>query len=258
MDIEIFGGGERVRAAGRILSEEDFSDYKNIRSLKLFPIPTARDGVHISGTEIVIADAVDKFSHGTYAIGYGFPAEIKERMKKKKIAFYDAASDEGFLEENAYITAIGTLCYVLGSCAKVPEDISFGIIGYGRIGAALTRMLLFLGAKIKIFTSKPLTRIDLGEVGIKTSEVEFTDFDLGEITGIDLLINTAPCNLSDAFPKKKLPGGLRVIDLASGDSFPGIKGVEYLPSLPDRMYPESSGGTYARRAVLSIKRNQKG
>ena len=36
------------------------------------------------------------------------------------------------------------------------------------------------------------------------------------------------------------------MDLAIKDCFDGIDGVEYLPSLPSRIFPESAGLAYAR------------
>ncbi len=252
MDIEIFGCGERVRAASRLLSSMDFSDCEKINSIKLFPIPTTRDGVRISGTELSLEDAVSSLSKKSFAVGYGFPEAMRKKMRERGISFYDASLDEEFLVENAYITAIGTLCYILGSSKETPSDLKVGIIGYGRIGSAMLRILMFLGAELRVFSSKHLTRLELGEVGVGSSEIRTSGFDFSNISELQLLINTAPCNLSGIFPDKKLPEGLRVIDLASGDSFPGVTGVEYLPSLPDRMYPESSGKAYAMRAYLNI------
>ncbi len=253
MDIEIFGGGERTRHTARLLSQADFARDAAFRLIRLFPIPTSRDGTHITGTDDTLIEALSQADGMGFNIGYSFPAAARRQMELRGERFYDAAKDEKFLVDNAYISALGTLCYLLCTSARVPSDMSFGIVGYGRIGSALSRMLLFFGASIHIFTSKPLTRIELGECGIDTSETLVTGFDFEDLSGIDILINTAPCDLSYVFPEKRLCEGLRVIDLASGDSFKGVDGVEYLPSIPERMYPESAGRIYADRALEAIK-----
>ena len=252
MNIEVFGGGERCRAASRVLSAVDFSDAPYIEDIKILPIPSTKDGERITGTEIQISDLLDKLSYGSFVIGYGIPKEIKSRIEEVCVGYYDGAEDEEFLVENAYITAVGTLSYLLSSSKKIVRDSSFGVVGYGRIGSALSRLLLFLGAKLRIFSSKPLTRIELGAFGIESSEIKLGGFDFSDLSGIDFLINTAPCNLSRAFPDKRVPEGMRVLDLASGDSFPGVVGVEYLPSLPGRLYPESAGEAYAKFAARAI------
>ena len=252
MNIEIFGESERQKSAGKILSCASL-DFDGV---KLLPIPTSRDGEYISGTEIRIEDFVSGLERGEFVVGYGFSDMFRKMLDEKGVVYYDAASDEDFLLENAYITALGTLGYVLTTSKKVPSDMKFGIVGYGRIGSCLARLLLFLGASVRIFSSKTLTKIELGFCGIETPEIEVSDFKCENISGLDFLLNTAPTNLSYFFPKKRVPPAMRVIDLASGDSFPEVSGVEYLPSLPNRMYPESAGAVYARRALLWLRNKE--
>lgn len=252
MDIEIFGGGERVRTAQRWLSDADLKSLDRIGNIKILPIPSTRDGERITGTEIRLSDFLLGLSYDSFVIGYGLPQNMKEELEKRHVKFYDGAYDEEFLEENAYITAVGALEYVMQTSKRIPSDMSFGIVGYGRIGSALVRLLLFLGARVRIFSSKPLTRIELGNFGVDSSEIKLTGPELCELSELDVILNTAPTDLSGAFPEKCIPHRMRIIDLASGDSFPGVAGVEYLPSLPDRMYPESAGRVYAERAYIAM------
>ena len=252
MNIEIFGEGERQKSAEKLLSGESL-DF----DIKVLPIPTSRNGEHITGTEFRLDDFAKEVKNGEFVIGYGLTETFKERLAKNGALCYDAASDEEFLVENAYITAVGTLGYILTTAKKIPADMKFGIIGYGRIGSCLTRLLLFLGASVKIFSSKKLTRIELGLCGIETPDIEMLDFKCENVSGLDFILNTAPTNLSRLFPEKRVPPDMRVIDLASGDSFPGVFGVEYLPSLPNRMYPLSAGNAYARRALLWLRGKEK-
>ncbi len=253
MNIEIFGESERQRSAKKILSEERCG----VESIKLLPIPTSKDGVYITGTEILLKDFSSGLKKGDFVIAYGLTESLRNEVLSKGALCYDAANDEDFLFENAYITALGTLGYILTTAKRIPSDMKFGIIGYGRIGSCLTRLLLFLGAGVKIFSSKKLTRIELGLYGIDTPDIEVSDFCDKNVSGLDFLLNTAPTNLSYLFPEKRVPEGMRVIDLASGDSFPGVFGVEYLPSLPNRMYPVSAGEVYAKRALLWLRNKEK-
>ncbi len=253
MNIEIFGESERQKSAEKLLLGESL----DFDSIKLLPIPSSRDGEHITGTGILLKDFLEEVKSGDFVIAYGLPEAIKTALASRGILCYDAESDEDFLFENAYVTAVGTLGYILSNSKKIPGDMKFGIIGYGRIGSCLTRLLLFLGAGVKIFSSKKLTRIELGFCGIESLEIKVSDFSDMNISELDFIINTAPTNLSYLFPERRVPDGMRVIDLASGDSFPGISGVEYLPSLPNRMYPISAGATYAKRALFWLRNKEK-
>lgn len=255
MNIQTFGGGKRCQAAAQLLSNDTFcsiAEANGISDIKILPIPSTKDGMRVTGTEIPLSSVTEELTKSSYLVAYGIPKELKELLDERKIRYYDGACDEDFLVENAYLTAVGALSYIFDSFDKIPRDMKFGIIGFGRIGSALARILLFLGARLRIFTSKSLTRIELGEVGIDNSEIEVFGIDFSLPSDVDVLINTAPCDLSKFFPNKKTPIGVRVLNLASGNCFPGILGIEELPSLPGRMFPESAGKSYAEFAIRKL------
>ena len=153
------------------------------------------------------------------------------------------------------MTAVGAVGYILTTDSRVPSDLSFGIVGYGRIGSSLVRMLLFLGARVKVFTSRILTRLELGMCGVGSGLNCDTAVGGVDFSGIDILINTAPKNMAEHFGDGKIPPEMRVLALASGDNFSGVSGVEFLPSLPERMYPESAGKTYFDAVMRFLNSN---
>ena len=61
---------------------------------------------------------------------------------------------------------------------------------------------------------------------------------------LDVLVNTAPSPLAECFAGGKIPRGLCVIEVASGNNFVGVEGVVKLPSIPERSYPKSAGRAY--------------
>ena len=77
-----------------------------------------------------------------------------------------------------------------------------------------------------------------------------------DFSGVDILINTAPKDMSKSFPEGKVLKGVRVIELASGDNFHGVEGIEALPSLPGKMYPVSAGRAYAEATLKFLGRTQ--
>ena len=201
----------------------------------ILPIPTTRDLLHLKDSDILLADIEKTVSRGTFVIGYLLPESFRDSMQSRGAIVYDAGRDEEFLVKNADLTAICTLGILLDTETRVPREMTFGIVGYGRIGKKLVRMLLFLGAGVRVYTSRDNMRLELCEFGVASSmSAKEADLD-----GLDVLINTAPAVIFDtgngAFPEK-----LRVIDLASGENFPGIE-VERYPSVPARMFPVSAG-----------------
>jgi hypothetical protein len=168
----------------------------------------------------------------------------------------ELSRDEDFLMENAYITAVGALGYILTSEGRIPRDLVFGVVGYGRIGSQILRMLLFLGARAVVYTSRSLTHFELGECGVRSVCISGIVDGKYDFSGVDILINTAPKDMSKSFPDGRVTKGMRVIELASGDNFHGVEGVEPLPSLPGKMYPVSAGCAYAAATLKFLGRTK--
>ncbi len=242
MNIETYGTGERMRYAASLARE------LTVPHLVLLPIPTTKDDQHIKGTDITLWQTLLGVGEGSCIFGYGLPEEYKSCAKSKGAKVFDLALDEEFLCENANITAVGTVGYLLTSTKRCLEGMHIGIIGYGRIGSALARLLLFFGANVRVYTSKILTRIDLGTCGIDTVAPPDASGGVWDFSGLDILINTAPRDIKEAFAQRSDSDPMRILELASGENFSGVCGVERLPALPEKMYPESAAEAYIRAA----------
>ena len=202
----------------------------------LLPIPSTRDGVTLNGCEIPLLDAVSYADEDTLVVGYGIPDEATEVLSSFGSTVCDIAKDEGFLLANAELTALGALSVILDSEKRAPRDIAVGIAGYGRIGRVLADRLMYLGTRVRIFSTREALRMELASLGIESAAFPVRQ---EELIGLDILVNTAPCEVfsADAQPE----GEVRIIDLASGARFPEGVTVERYPSLPARAFPESAG-----------------
>ena len=237
MNIETYGHGERLAVARRLVAT------LGAEHTVLLPVPSSKDNKCVSGTDILLSDTLVNVKEGSVVVGYSLPARYKERAESLGARILDLSEDGKFMLENANITAVGTLSYILSTEKSIPRDKTFGIFGYGRIGKELLRILVFFGARVRVYTSKKDTCIELGKAGI---ECEYTEYDglAKDFSEIDILINTAPTDMSASFPMGKVGEGMRVLEVASGKNFVGVEGVEYLPALPEKMYPESAGYSY--------------
>lgn len=242
MRIKIFGKGERLEVCAELLRKNgSLGKYSEI---VILPIPTSKDGVCITGTDIKLSDATASFAEGSFVLGYGIPRGCIEALEDRGAVVCDALGDEIFLSRNAELTALGTLGVILTSSKKSVSELKIGIIGYGRIGKQLLRLLLFLGAQVRVFTRKSSTRIDLCSYGV---DAEMSSE--GNYTGLDFLINTAPEQILDEDRTRKALADGRIIELASGVNFPEISGITHLGGIPGLMYPISAGRIYAEAAI---------
>ena len=204
----------------------------------LLPIPSTRDNKTILNTKVCINELMPRINEQTFISSYGLDKDVSDAIRDTGAFLVDLALDEGFLLENAELTALAALGILLTTTRRSPREWRVGVVGYGRIGKRLVNLFLFLGASVRVFTSRDDTRLDLCEYGV-ASVMSSADADLN---GLDLLINTAPAAI---FTPELIPKGLRIIDLASGENFGGLT-VERYPSIPARMFPESAGRVWGR------------
>lgn len=210
--------------------------------LLLLPIPSSRDGEHVTGTDERIDEVCAQLLGGDIIVGYGLPRAIRTSLASKGVFIIDVEHDEEYLMANANLTAIGTLGRILTEESAAPCELSVGIIGYGRIGQRLLYSLAFLGARVKVFTSKKELATDLCMLGISGADslsLEKTPT-AESFSGLDILINTAPARLIPACAAEALTG-VRVIELAGGDNIPAGITYERFASVPAEMYPKSAG-----------------
>ena len=249
MIIHSYENTARADACVEYLKKSGLEKYTD--KIILLPIPTTRDKRTISNTKVYIEQVFDEIYEGVAVSCYGVGDEYIRAMEERGAIVTDLALDEEFLLENAELTALAALGIFLGSTKLSPRDVTVGIVGYGRIGKRLTGLFLFLGASVRVFTTRENIRLELCEFGV-ASAVSAEDADL---SGLDILINTAPAPI---FKKESIPDGLRIMELASGDNFAGIPGVEKYPSVPARMFPESAGKAWGRAIERRLKKRKAG
>ena len=245
MIIHSYEKGERAEACIEYL--KGVNGVGEDSRIMLLPIPSTRDKTTVLNTNIYINDALREVTAGDVVSAYGLPREFSDALRDRGVRLLQLDLDEDFLLDNAELTALCALGIFLSSARYSPRDAKVGIVGYGRIGKRLTNLFLYLGARVRVFTSREDTRINLCEYGV-ASVASSSDADL---SGLDILINTAPAVI---FCPEKIPKDLRVIDLASGDNFPGIT-VEKYPSVPAKMLPKSAGVVWGRAIERFIANN---
>ncbi len=240
MEILAFGDSGRGRECERRLRLRNAESlYKR---LILLPIPTSRDGVHITKTDIKLDSLLPKIGEGVFVAGYNIPEPFATRLSELGAHVYDAGLDERFLCDNADLTARGAVGRILCDFDRDITELRIAIIGYGRIGSRMLRYLLFLGGHATVFTGREsLLRslvCDGVDARLSANAEELSDF--------DLIINTAPAALIPESVCSGLGDDKKIIDLASGSFVPELPGVKKLSSVPDAMYPRTAGGLYAK------------
>ena len=148
----------------------------------------------------------------------------------------DLLKDPYYIAENADITAH---CAVKLALSKLPVTLKEQpvlVIGWGRIGKCLAKLLCALGAEVAVFARKEADRATLAALGYLPKQA---------LDGYRIIFNTAPAPVVSQEEAALCRSDCLKIDLASEVGIAGDD-VLWARGLPGKDAPESSGKLIAR------------
>lgn len=153
--------------------------------------------------------------------------------------------DPVYLSKNANITAHCAIKLAMNKLTCILPDCKVLIIGWGRIGKCLGKLLGDMGCPVTIAARKETDRAMLAALGYDTCSIEDADPE-----AFDLIFNTAPEMI---FPE--CPGNALKIDLASKLGLGGSD-VLWARGLPGKMAPMSSGQLIAETVLRLLNKEE--
>ena len=172
--------------------------------------------------------------------GPGFP-----ERQRPDLQYVNLWEDERLLQENAWLTAEAAAAGAMQRRRRTLKDVRCGVIGYGRIGRALTEILLNLGADVRVFTGTAEKKAHIMESGADAVSLE--EISAG-ISDRELIFSTPPAMVLDGEVLRHARRDALVIDLASPPYGVDMEAARELnlqafrePGLPGRYCPLSAG-----------------
>lgn len=164
----------------------------------------------------------------------------------------DLLKEPSYLAQNAYITAHCAIRLAMLRLPVTMRGCKVLIIGWGRIGKCLTRLLRALEADLTVAARKESDRSmakALGYAAIPPEEMA------DELDQYRLIFNTVPAPILSAEQAADCNARCLKIDLAS---IPGIDAPDVLwaRGLPGKYAPESSGVLIAKTAIRLLDRKE--
>jgi len=166
----------------------------------------------------------------------------------KKYRIMDLLRDPYYLAKNAAITAECALQAAAPHLNTTFTDSPALILGWGRIGKCLSKLLFAMGCTVTVAARKEQDRAMLNALGY--GAVDFQDVPQ-TLRHCKLLFNTVPDLPLHSSIVDNWKNGI-AIDLASA---PGMQGKAVIPArgLPGKYAPESSGRLIAETVLRLIK-----
>lgn len=146
-----------------------------------------------------------------FALGC-FDLEARQMLKDKQITANYYNDDEMLVMKNAYLTAEGTLAAIINNTEKSLKSLKILILGYGRVGKALSKLIDDIGVQVSVATS------DVYEIALATVCVN-TVYTLEEyekdLPNFDVIVNTVPKLILKGEKLQHIRKDAFIIDLAS-------------------------------------------
>ena len=165
---------------------------------------------------------------------------------------WDFLKDEAYLAQNAYITAECVLDVILPRFSGLLRGCPILVIGWGRIGKCLSRMLQAIGAEVTVAARNPKDRAMLRALGFG---IAGTDISPSALSGFRILINTVPSPILSREQTTFCREDCLLVELASQ---PGLAGENIISArgLPGIHRPEASGELIARTLLDHMNKEE--
>lgn len=170
---------------------------------------------------------------------------LKKLAIKQKLQIIEIAEKDDLAILNSIPSAEGAIQIAMEETLITIHGSKSYVLGYGRCGITLARMLKGLGANTTVVARKPADIARAIEAGMNA--ITFSEL-ADNVTEVDIIFNTVPVLVLDEVVLKRMSADTVIIDIASspgGTDFQaaaqlGIKAI-LAPGLPGKIAPKSAG-----------------
>jgi len=227
----------------------------------ILPVPVSIDGVHVNAPfwekSVPLEDLIPYFKKDAVIYGGKFNG-TKKLFENAGFSVNDYANHEEFSIRNAVPTSEGALQILMKEMPITIDKSHILVLGFGRIGSYLAKILHALGANVTVVARKPEVLAKAEQMGC-----DAVNFDkLPEIISkMDAICNTVPVVVLNGDVLKKVNQGAVILDLASrptgGTDFTkanalGIKTIWAL-GLPAKVAPVTAGEIITQTIITMQK-----
>ena len=211
------------------------------------PIPLSSDRKNLSmpfsNIKLPIEDFINCLNGKTLIAG-NITEPIRNSLDEKSIVYIDLLKREEFSVLNTISTAEGTIQIAMEETQRTVHGRNVLIMGFGRIGKVLSKMLSGIGAKVYCEARKNEDIAWIKAYGYEP--IHLNDLDK-YLSKFDIIINTIPFQILDNNRLDLLKKDILIIDLASNPGGVDRKAAKeknvklvWALSLPGKVAPVTS------------------
>lgn len=203
----VFGFDEHIDNKIGIEYTNDIAQAIKCSSAVILPFPCQKDGflnTPFSSRRTEIENILSLGKENTLFLGGRLPKTGKNII--------DYSKQEDFLLRNAVPTAEGAVALAFQMMDSTIQGAEITVVGFGRIGNYLSKILHSLGAKVTVVARSAKSRT-LAEIS-GVCAVGFEDFE-APLSRADMVFNTVPFKVIGEKELVAIRSGTAIIDLAS-------------------------------------------
>ena len=256
---------------------ETLSDVVRDADTLLLPLPTTRDGVTVncprSPNGSVTLDEIAALMRARpdlHLLGGLLPRSLPDALPAgcRVTAYYE---DEALLLRNAYLTAEGALMLAMQETDCALRGKTAAVVGYGRIGKLLARLLLSVGMEVTACARRRESLLWAAADGCRPLQICDAAHHAGHglfplCCGHLVLFNTVPEQVLDRDLLLRLEPGTLLVDLASAPfgareedarEAERANGLRYIrvPGIPGQYAPRDAGYAIADCVAEALRRH---
>ena len=256
--IYTYGMDEAEMLDAKILKCDSLGVSVNSSNILISSIPFSKDGELINShftSKILKIKELIEYAEKKVVIAGNISSEITQKLENKNNKVIDILQKEELTVLNAVATAEGALQIALEESEKTLHGSKIIILGFGRIGKILAKMLKGIGADVYCEARKKSDLAWIDAYGYYP--VELTKLQ-DNLNMYDFVFNTVPYILLNKENLKKVKKDCLIIDLASNpggvDQTEAKKlGLKYIwaLALPGKVAPNSAA-SYIKEVLYNI------
>lgn len=230
----------------------------------VFPLPGVSDDGYVAtpGKPLSLSEEdLAVLSVGT-PVFTGFARKfLREVANRRGLKLVEIAERDDFAILNAIPSAEGAIQIAMEHLPVTIHGSAAFVLGFGRVGMTLARMLTALGARTTVVARDAAQRARAMEMGCRVADFGRLPVLAGEA---DVIFNTVPALVLTAKILKATRPDVLIIDLATrpgGTDFDAAQRLKrqaiLAPSLPGRVAPKTAGRIFAQ-VVADLLVEEKG
>ena len=209
----------------------------------------------LSKNKTTVSEVIEKIDENSIFIAGKLPDSVKKQLESKKVTHVDIVEREELMVLNAVPTAEGAVHILIKELPMTLMDSRILIVGYGRIGKIMAKMLQAFETDVWVAARKYADIAWIEAQGLKPVPMHQL---ARYVSDMNAIVNTAPSLVITREILEKTRSGCLLLDLASKPGGIDFKAAEELGfkviwslGIPGKIAPLTAGDII-RRTVYNI------